>query len=216
MNELVRGKTLEPDTPVSALWKILTGHAETQVQSKGAHSRPRRPTFGAATVVTGICLLLGCGAAASAQTDSQTLRSVKKEAIMTTHAGGTFEVQLNPQKPDNKEAERANVGRMSIDKQFHGGLEATSKGEMLSAVTDVKGSAGYVAIERVSGTLRGRSGTFILQHSGTMTRGTSQMSVTVVPDSGTGQLAGLAGKMTIEVADGRHSYKFDYTLPATP
>jgi hypothetical protein len=135
---------------------------------------------------------------------------------MTTHASGTFEVQLNPQKPDNKEAERANVGRMSIDKQFHGELEATSRGEMLSAVTDVKGSAGYVAIERVSGTLRGRSGTFVLQHSGTMTRGTPQMSVTVVPDSGTGQLAGLAGKMTIEIADGKHSYEFDYTLPATP
>ncbi len=135
---------------------------------------------------------------------------------MTTHAVGTFEVQLNPQKPDNKEAERANVGRMSIDKQFHGELEATSKGEMLSAVTDVKGSAGYVAIERVSGTLRGRSGTFVLQHSGTMTRGKPQMSVTVVPDSGTGQLAGLVGKMTIEIAEGKHSYEFDYTLPATP
>ena len=135
---------------------------------------------------------------------------------MTTHAGGTFEVQLNPQKPDNKEAERANLGRMSIDKQFHGELEGTSKGEMLSAGTEVTGSAGYVAIERVSGTLRGRSGTFLLQHSGTMTRGAPQMSVTVVPDSGTGQLAGLAGKMTIEITDGKHSYEFDYTLPRTP
>lgn len=135
---------------------------------------------------------------------------------MTTHASGTFEVKLNPQKPDNKEAESANLVRMSIDKQFHGELEATGKGEMLSAVTDVKGSAGYVAIERVSGTLRGRSGTFVLQHSGTMTRGAAQMSVTVVPDSGTGQLAGLAGKMTIEITDGKHSYEFDYTLPATP
>lgn len=211
MNELIRCQTVEADTPVSALWKILTGHAETQVQSKSAHSRPRRPTCG----ITGICLFC-CGAAASAQTDSQALRSVRKEATMTTHASGTFEVKLNPQKPDNKEAESANLVRMSIDKQFHGELEATGKGEMLSAVTDVKGSAGYVAIERVSGTLRGRSGTFVLQHSGTMTRGAAQMSVTVVPDSGTGQLAGLAGKMTIEITDGKHSYEFDYTLPATP
>jgi hypothetical protein len=86
---------------------------------------------------------------------------------------------------------------------------------MLSAATEVKGSAGYVAIERVSGTLHGRSGTFILQHSGTMTRNAPQMSVTVVPDSGTGQLVGLAGKMTIKIADGKHFYEFDYTLPGT-
>jgi len=131
------------------------------------------------------------------------------------HASGTFEVKIIPQKPDNKEAESANLGRMSIDKQFYGDLEATSKGEMLSAATEVKGSAGYVAIERVSGTLHGRSGTFILQHSGTMTRNAPQMSVTVVPDSGTGQLVGLAGKMTIKIADGKHFYEFDYTLPGT-
>ena len=118
-------------------------------------------------------------------------------------------MKLNPQKPDSKEAESANLGRMSIDKQFHGELEATSKGEMLSALTDVKGSAGHVAIERVSGTLNGRSGTFALQHSATMTRGAPQMSVTVVPGSGTGQLVGLAGKMTIKIADGRHFYEFD-------
>jgi hypothetical protein len=132
---------------------------------------------------------------------------------MTTHASGTFEVKLKPQKADNVEAESANLGRMSIDKQFHGDLEATSKGEMLSAVTDVKDSAGYVAMERVTGTLHGRSGTFVLQHSGTMTRGAPQLSVTVVPDSGTGQLAGLAGEITIKIADGKHFYKFDYTLP---
>ena len=131
------------------------------------------------------------------------------------HASGTFEVKIIPQKPDNKEAESANLGRMSMDKQFYGDLEATSKGEMLSAATEVKGSAGYVAIERVSGTLHGRSGTFILQHSGTMTRNAPQMSVTVVPDSGTGELVGLAGKMTIKIADGKHFYEFDYTLPGT-
>jgi hypothetical protein len=101
---------------------------------------------------------------------------------------------------------------MSIDKQFHGDLEATSKGMMLSAGTAVKGSAGYVAIERVSGALHGRSGAFVLQHSGTMTRGAPQLTISVVPDSGTEGLVGLAGKMAITIADGKHSYDFEYTL----
>jgi len=130
---------------------------------------------------------------------------------MTTRASGTFEVKLSPQATNDKAAD-AILGRMSIDKQFHGDLEATSKGEMLTAGTGVKGSAAYVAIEQVSGTLHGRSGTFVLQHSGTMTRGAPQLTVTVVPDSGTGQLVGLAGKMAIEIADGKHSYDFEYTL----
>jgi hypothetical protein len=134
---------------------------------------------------------------------------------MTAHASGTFEVKLKPQGQDDPGAD-ANLSRMSIDKQFHGDLEATSKGQMLAAGTGVKGSAGYVAIERVSGTLHGKNGSFILQHSGTMTRGTPQLSVTVVPDSGTDQLAGLAGKMAINIADGRHSYEFEYTLDETP
>jgi hypothetical protein len=134
---------------------------------------------------------------------------------MASHASGTFEVTLKPEAPDDK-AEGSALGRMSIDKQFHGDLEATSKGEMLTAGTGVKGSAGYVAIERVSGTLHGRRGTFILQHSGTMTRGAPQLTITVVPDSGTGQLVGLAGQMTIKIADGKHSYDFEYTLAETP
>jgi hypothetical protein len=132
-----------------------------------------------------------------------------------TRANGTFEVKLTPQATDDK-TETATLGRMLIDKQFHGDLEATSKGEMLTAGTDVKGSAGYVAIERVSGTLQGRSGAFVLQHSGTMTRGTPQLTVTVVPDSGTGQLVGLAGKMAIIITDGKHSYDFEYTIAETP
>jgi len=132
------------------------------------------------------------------------------------HASGTFEVKITPQKPDNKEADGAELGRMSIDKRFSGSLDATSRGEMLSAMTDVKGSAGYVAIERVSGTLHGRKGTFVLQHSGTMTRGAAELSVTVVPDSGTGDLAGLAGKMTIKIDAGKHFYEFNYTLLETP
>ncbi len=134
-----------------------------------------------------------------------------KGAVTTTRASGTFDVKLVPQPLADKDAD-ATLGRMSIDKVFHGDLEGASKGEMLSAFTNVKDSAGYVAIERVSGTLHGRSGTFVLQHSATMTKGAQQLTITVVPDSGTGQLAGLAGKMAIEIANGKHSYVFEYTL----
>jgi hypothetical protein len=129
---------------------------------------------------------------------------------LTTHASGTFEVKLNPQ-ADDKIGDPT-VGRMSIDKQFQGDLEATSKGQMLTAMTEVTGSAGYVAIERVSGKLHGHSGTFALQHGGTITRGVPQLIITVVPDSGTGELVGLAGKMTINIVDGKHFYDFEYTL----
>jgi Protein of unknown function (DUF3224) len=135
---------------------------------------------------------------------------------MTIEASGTFEVKVNMQKAGNKEAESAKLGRMSLDKQFHGELEATSAGEMLSVGTEVAGSAGYVAMERVNGTLHGRTGSFALQHSGTMTRGEPQLSVTVVPDSGTGQLVGIAGKMTIQIVEGKHFYEFRYTLTETP
>jgi len=131
---------------------------------------------------------------------------------MTQHATGPFEVRITPLDPAFKTDDNS-LGRMSIDKQFHGDLEATSKGEMLTAGTSVKGSAGYVAIERVSGTLNGHSGTFILQHNATMTRGTPQLNIIVVPDSGTGQLEGLAGTMNIIIKDGKHSYDFAYTLP---
>jgi len=131
---------------------------------------------------------------------------------MATHASGTFEVKLVPQPPEDK-AEGSTLARMSIDKQFHGDLEATNKGQMLTAGPDVKGSAGYVAIERVTGMVQGRTGRFVLQHSGTLTRGAAQQSITVVPDSGTGQLVGLTGKMAINIVDGKHSCDFDYTLP---
>jgi hypothetical protein len=102
---------------------------------------------------------------------------------------------------------------MSIDKQFHGALEATSKGEMLSSMDRALGSGAYVAIERVTGTLAGRQGAFALYHIGTMDRGKPQLSVKVVPDSGTGQLAGLTGTMTVDIDAGNHSYGFDYSLP---
>jgi hypothetical protein len=104
---------------------------------------------------------------------------------------------------------------MSIDKQFHGDLEGTSKGEMLAARGGVEGSAGYVALEQVTGSLHGRTGTFYLQHSGTMDRGAPTLAVTVVPDSGTGELTGLTGKMNIIIEGGAHRYEFDYTLPGT-
>ena len=128
------------------------------------------------------------------------------------HATGPFEVKLAPLDPAFK-TEDNSFGRMSIDKQFHGDLEASSKGEMLTAGTAVKGSAGYVALERVSGSLKGRTGTFILQHNATMNRGTPQLSITVVPDSGSGQLSGISGSMTIQIAAGKHSYDFAYSLP---
>jgi len=130
---------------------------------------------------------------------------------MTNKAKGTFEVKMTPQAPDENAAD-GGLGRMLIDKQFRGDLEANSKGQMLAAGTETQGSAGYVAMERVSGTLAGHSGGFVLQHSGTMKRGEGQLIVTVVPDSGTGELAGLAGKMAIIIADGKHLYEFEYSL----
>jgi hypothetical protein len=134
---------------------------------------------------------------------------------MPTRATGTFDVKVNPLQTHDA-TPGSMLDRLSIDKQFRGDLDATSTGEMLSAGTSVKNSAGYVAIERVSGTLGGRRGTFVLQHSGTMNRGTPHLAVTVVPDSGTEQLAGLTGSLAIIIApDGKHSYEFDYTLPAT-
>lgn len=131
---------------------------------------------------------------------------------MMNHASGSFEVKMSPQAQEDGVGDPS-IGRMALDKQFNGGLEATSRGQMLAAMTDVEGSAGYVAIERVTGTLDGRGGTFALQHSGTMTRGVPQVTITVVPDSGTGELLGIAGRMTIDIADGKHSYDFEYTLP---
>jgi Protein of unknown function (DUF3224) len=140
------------------------------------------------------------------------LRAAQKESPMPHHATGTFEVKLTPLDPAFK-ADDNSIGRFSLDKQFHGALEATSKGEMLSAAGTVKGSGGYVAIERVTGTLDGRTGTFILQHSGTMQNGAFHLNVIVVPDSGTAQLSGLQGSMEIIIKDGKHSYDFTYTLP---
>ena len=128
------------------------------------------------------------------------------------HASGTFEVKITPQ-PADTYADGATLARLTIDKQFRGDLTGVSKGQMLSAGTPVKGSAGYVAIEQVTGALAGRSGTFVFQHSGTMNRGAATLVLTVVPDSGTGELTGLTGSMSIVIADGRHSYDLEYALP---
>jgi Protein of unknown function (DUF3224) len=135
---------------------------------------------------------------------------LQKDAVMTNHARGTFDVKVVPQAPDDPAG--GPFSRLFLDKQFHGDLDGVSKGQMLGAGTAVEGSAGYVALELFSGTLNGRRGSFILQHNGTMTKGLPTMIVTVVPDSGTDQLTGIAGKMTIIIADGKHSYEFEHTL----
>ena len=126
-------------------------------------------------------------------------------------AAGTFEVKLAPQSLADSQADPL-LGRLSIDKQFSGDLQGTSKGEMLSARTAIDNSAGYVAIERVTGTLSGKKGSFVLQHSGTMTRGEQRLEITVVPDSGTGELVGLTGTMSIKIDGKKHSYELTYSI----
>ena len=125
---------------------------------------------------------------------------------------GEFQVKLQPLEFYAKGAEGINLGRMSLDKTFTGALEAISKGEMLSAMTSTKGSAGYVAIEQVIGSLSGKSGSFVLQHFGTRNRGKDNLILEVVPDSGSGELSGIAGKMLIKIENGKHFYEFEYEL----
>ncbi len=130
-------------------------------------------------------------------------------------ANGTFEVKLAPQATAHS-LENLPLARMSLDKTFTGDLEAVSCGEMVSAGTKVKGSAGYVAMEWVRGSLHGRKGSFVLQHSATMNRGAPEMRITVVPDSGTEELLGISGSLTISIAEGKHRYTLDYSLAAAP
>ena len=127
-------------------------------------------------------------------------------------AKGTFTVEMKPQ-GDPSSIEGVSTGRMALNKRFEGDLVAVGQGEMLTALTPTKGSAGYVAIERVTGTLHGRSGSFVFQHSGTMNQGAQQLSITVVPGSGAGALAGLQGSFKLDIVEGRHFYAFEYTLP---
>jgi Protein of unknown function (DUF3224) len=155
-----------------------------------------------------MCATLGANAA-----EATSPVSTKASTVTTHTASGPFDIQLSPQ-PPTEAASRAGLGRMTLDKRFHGALEATSAGEMLSFRSAVAGSAGYVAMETVRGTLDGRTGSFVLQHSSTMDRGVPTQSITVVPDSGTGALARLAGRMTIDIGPGgAHAYRFEYTLP---
>ena len=190
-----------PDDPLSVFMQ------------KRLDTKPPAATLGSALVVLALAAMLGFGESTHAQAAAAPTQSALKEKTMSARASGLFEVKLSPQPLGDASAD-ASLGRMLIDKTFSGDLVGTGKGEMLMAGTAIKGSAGYVAIERVTGTLGGRSGSFVLQHTGTMDRGAPQLSVTVVPDSGTGQLTGLAGKLAIVIADGKHRYEFDYTLPA--
>lgn len=134
-----------------------------------------------------------------------------KGPAVTTHAAGTFDVKITPQK--DEAIGHATIGRMSIDKQYHGDLEGSGLGQMLAGMGEVKDSGAYVAIERVTGTLHGKKGSFAVHHLGLMERGAQRLAITVVPDSGTGELVGITGTMTIEIKGGAHYYTFDYTLP---
>ncbi len=127
-------------------------------------------------------------------------------------AKGTFEVNIQPMESYAQGKEGVTLGRMSIDKTFLGELSATSQGEMLTVMTDVEGSAGYVAIEQVSGTLLGRTGSFVVQHFGIMSQGENRLVLEVAPDSGTGDLAGISGAMTIRIEGGTHFYEFNFGL----
>ena len=131
-----------------------------------------------------------------------------------TRISGRFDVKVLPQKPDNPQAESAGLGRMALDKQFHGDLEAASQGEMLSVLDRATGSGAYVAMERVTGTLAGRKGSFVLFHHATMDRGNPELTIQVVPDSGTDELVGLKGSMDIRIEDKQHFYDFDYEIVA--
>lgn len=158
----------------------------------------------AAMILLIACALAGCSFSRSAS-------NTTLETAMTRRASGMFEVTLTPEGLQDA-LEGTTMGRMSIDKTFHGDLEATSKGAMLSVRTDTKGSAGYVAIELVSGTLDGRCGDFVLQHSAVMSRGIPHQTVEIVPDSGSDELKGLCGTMTISIIDGKHFYELVYAI----
>ena len=134
---------------------------------------------------------------------------------MKTRICGEFEVAMAAQEP-SQPAREAAVGRMSLDKRYRGELDGVGKGEMLAVQGEVKGSAGYVALERITATLQGRPGSFVIQHHGIMDRGEPSLTITVVPDSGTGELIGLTGRMGITIEGGKHYYDFEFDLPEVP
>lgn len=158
-----------------------------------------------------VLLAAGFAFAALAPVDDRAAKGTK----MKQTARGEFDVGIEPadqqQHPDG-----VSVGRFGLDKRYHGDLEATAEGVMLTAGTAVEGSAAYVAIERVEGSLHGKQGSFVLQHTGTMERGAQSLKITVVPDSATGELTGLEGRLDIEITEGEHLYTFEYSLPQGP
>jgi hypothetical protein len=158
------------------------------------------------------CFYCAFGSLALSQTQPPDHTIGTKENTVSAHARGGFDVKLSPQTLSEQSAD-PKLGRMSIAKQYHGDLEATAKGEMLTAGSEMKESGVYVAVERVTGTLQGRRGSFSMHHTGIMNRGTPELKITVVPDSGTDQLKGLTGQMTIKIDNGKHSYEFDYQVP---
>lgn len=170
----------------------------------------RVPCSAAVLAVT-FTLLAGHLSIAWAQVPSPPMSgTIGKEALVKHRATGTFEVTVLPLAGDSTDT--GGFDRLSLDKKFSGDLTGTSRGQMVAAMTAVEGSGAYVALERVTGTLQGRTGSFILQHNGTMKGGSYEMRITVVPDSGTDELAGLAGTLTIIIEGKKHSYEFEYTL----
>ena len=131
---------------------------------------------------------------------------------MSTHVSGSFNITMTPATTPQRSG-RTTLGRMLLDKVYKGDLAATASGEMLSAVTDTKGAAGYVAVESITGVLQGRQGSFVVQHAGTMADGKQELSIVIVPHSGTGQLEGISGTMGIRIEAGQHFYDLDYSLP---
>lgn len=163
----------------------------------------------------GVLIVLFCGVLSSMvfpQNQLPAHGASTKEKIVSAQAKGPFDVKLSPQTLSEQSAD-PKLGRMSIEKKYHGDLEATAKGEMLTASTELKDSGLYVAVERVTGTLHGRRGSFSMHHTGIMNRGKPELKISVVPDSGTEELQGLTGTMVVKIDTGKHSYEFDYTLP---
>ncbi len=158
-------------------------------------------------------LILLVAAVFGTRAEAQTPPTGTLPRTMTHIAKGSFNVQIQPQ-GEPAGSDGVNLGRMSLEKTFEGDFSGTGRGQMLTAMTAVKGSAGYVAVEQVSGTLHGRRGSFAMQHTGTMNRGAPQLSITIVPDSGTGELTGIAGVFKLDITGGKHLYTIEYTLPA--
>jgi hypothetical protein len=161
-------------------------------------------------LAAGLAAALVAFSSGHGQAQSTSIGATRKETTVKARATGTFDVKVTPL-PADEHASTGEFARLSLDKQYRGAVEGTSRGQMLAADTAVKGSGAYVALERVSGTLNGRTGSFILQHNGTMAGGAYDLKVTVVPDSGTDELVGLSGTLKIIIEGGKHSYEFDYT-----